>query len=107
MSITEVNSPLSCFIPNRVHRELKITIPYERFVKVSDYGDKGRLTRLAGIEQLHEPVQADARVEHLSPLQILSHQDAALGIGRRVARMDAYARESRYAHQQREPCIET
>ena len=48
---------------------------------------------------LHEPVRPDIWVEHHARFEILPHEDATFGIVRRVARMDANAREQGHVNE--------
>lgn len=65
-----------------------------------------RLTLIAMVDELHQAVEGVAAVGDLARLGIPAHEDAALGIGRRVATVDADALVVGHADKQGQPAVE-
>ena len=61
---------------------------------------------LGGAEFVLEALEPDVGVEHHALLQVLTHEDAAFGVVRGVASMDADAAEVRNTEQYGQPCLE-
>ena len=69
------------------------------FVSLSDR-QPDALASVFGLDDLlFQPVQPDTRVNHLPHELVLAYEDAAFGVVRGVARMDADAFELRYTEQ--------
>ena len=67
-------------------------------------GDPDGLTFVLCLNDLLlQAVNPDARVEHFADLTVLANKDAAFGVFRAIARMDADALKFRYAEQDGKP----
>ena len=70
-------------------------------------GDPDGLTFVLGLDDLlFQAVNPDARVEHLTHFAVLTNEDAAFGVFRAVARVDADALELRNTEQDGQPSLE-
>ena len=70
-------------------------------------GDPHGFTFVLGLDDfLFQTVDPDARVEDFADFAVLAYEDAAFGVFRAVARMDADAFKLRYAEEDGKPSLE-
>ena len=80
---------------------------YETIPSLDDSNPDTFPLRLRRLDAIHQAMEPDAGVHHHTLYLVLAHQDAALGIVRVVAGMDADALEIRNTLQIRQPLLET
>ena len=82
-----------------------MSVPPPDFAQSLD-GDPDRLTPTPRLDNLLlQAVEPDAAVNDLTNELVLAYEDAAFGVFRRVAGMDADALEFRHAEQDGKPCL--